>query len=37
MNNLFSNLRKYEIMIRKVANNHLQGEYQSIFKGSGLE
>ena len=24
-------------MIRKVANNHLQGEYQSIFKGSGLE
>jgi uncharacterized protein (DUF58 family) len=37
MNNLFSKLRKYEIMIRKVANNHLQGEYQSIFKGSGLE
>jgi len=24
-------------MIRKVANNHLQGEYQSLFKGSGLE
>lgn len=37
MNNLFSKLRKYEIMIRKVANNHLQGEYQSLFKGSGLE
>lgn len=37
MNQLFSKLRKYEIMIRKVANNHLQGEYQSIFKGSGLE
>jgi uncharacterized protein (DUF58 family) len=37
MNNLFSKLRKYEIMIRKVANNHHQGEYQSIFKGSGLE
>jgi uncharacterized protein (DUF58 family) len=37
MNNLFNKLRKYEIMIRKVANNHLQGEYQSLFKGSGLE
>ncbi|PZX51481.1 DUF58 domain-containing protein [Algoriphagus chordae] len=37
MNELFSKLRKYEIMIRKVANNHLQGEYQSLFKGSGLE
>ena len=24
-------------MIRKVANNHLQGDYQSLFKGSGLE
>ena len=37
MNQLFSKLRKYEIMIRKVANNHLQGEYQSLFKGSGIE
>lgn len=37
MNELFGKLRKYEIMIRKVANNHLQGEYQSLFKGSGLE
>lgn len=37
MNELFNKLRKYEIMIRKVANNHLQGEYQSLFKGSGLE
>jgi uncharacterized protein (DUF58 family) len=37
MKQLFSKLRKYEIMIRKVANNHLQGEYQSLFKGSGLE
>lgn len=34
---LFSKLRKYEIMIRKVANNHLQGDYQSLFKGAGLE
>lgn len=37
MNQLFSKLRKYEIMIRKVANNHLQGDYQSLFKGAGLE
>lgn len=37
MDQLFSKLRKYEIMIRKVANNHLQGEYQSLFKGSGVE
>lgn len=37
MDQLFSKLRKYEIMIRKVANNHLQGDYQSLFKGSGLE
>jgi uncharacterized protein (DUF58 family) len=37
MDQLFKKLRKYEIMIRKVANNHLQGEYQSLFKGSGLE
>ncbi len=37
MNQLFKKLRKYEIMIRKVANNHLQGDYKSIFKGAGLE
>jgi uncharacterized protein (DUF58 family) len=24
-------------MLRKIANNHLQGDYQSIFKGAGLE
>ncbi|MGY6559716.1 MAG: DUF58 domain-containing protein [Nitritalea sp.] len=37
MNQLLKKLRKYEIMIRKVANNHLQGDYRSIFKGAGLE
>ncbi len=37
MNQLLKKLRKYEIQIRKVANNHLQGDYQSIFKGAGLE
>jgi uncharacterized protein (DUF58 family) len=37
MNQLLKKLRRYEIMIRKVVNNQLQGDYQSIFKGSGLE
>jgi uncharacterized protein (DUF58 family) len=37
MNHLLKKLRKYEIMIRKIANNHLQGDYHSVFKGSGLE
>lgn len=37
MNQLLKKLRRYEIMIRKVANNHLQGDYRSIFKGAGLE
>jgi uncharacterized protein (DUF58 family) len=37
MKHLLKKLRNYEIMLRKVANNHLQGDYQSIFKGAGLE
>ena len=37
MNQLIKKLRRYEIMLRKIANNHLQGDYQSIFKGAGLE
>ncbi|MBS9522872.1 DUF58 domain-containing protein [Litoribacter ruber] len=37
MKHLLKKLRKYEIMLRKVANNHLQGDYKSIFKGAGLE
>lgn len=37
MNQLLKKLRRYEIMLRKIANNHLQGDYQSVFKGSGLE
>lgn len=37
MNQLLKKLRRYEIMIRKVVNNQLQGDYQSIFKGAGLE
>ncbi len=37
MNQLVKKLRKYEITLRKVANSHLQGDHQSIFKGAGLE
>ncbi|MCC5919418.1 MAG: DUF58 domain-containing protein [Cyclobacteriaceae bacterium] len=32
-----SKLRKYEIRMRKVINSHMQGDYKSVFKGSGLE
>lgn len=37
MNQLIKKLRKYEILLRKVANSHLQGDHRSIFKGAGLE
>lgn len=37
MNQILKKLRRYEIMIRKVVNNQLQGDYQSVFKGAGLE
>ena len=37
MNELLKKLRRYEIIIRKVVNSQLQGDYQSIFKGAGLE
>jgi uncharacterized protein (DUF58 family) len=30
-------LRKYEIQIRKAINSQMQGDFRSIFKGSGLE
>jgi uncharacterized protein (DUF58 family) len=30
-------LRNYEIRIRKVLNTRMQGDYHSVFKGSGLE
>jgi len=29
--------RKYEIRIRKAISSHLQGDFHSVFKGSGLE
>lgn len=37
MQELFKKLRKYEIKIRKAVNTHQQGEFKSIFKGTGLE
>lgn len=37
MEHIISKLRKYEIQIRKAINSHMQGDFHSIFKGSGLE
>ena len=37
MKELLKKLRRYEIQIRKALTSHMQGDYHSIFKGSGLE
>lgn len=37
MRELIKKLRKYEIQIRKAINSQMQGDFYSIFKGSGLE
>ncbi len=37
MNNILKKIRRYEIQIRKILNNQVQGDYRSIFRGSGLE
>jgi uncharacterized protein (DUF58 family) len=34
---LLKKLRKYEIQIRKAINSQMQGDFHSIFKGTGLE
>ncbi len=34
---LFYKLRKYEIKVRKAINSQMQGDFHSVFKGSGLE
>jgi len=34
---ILKRLRKYEIRIRKAINSQMQGDFHSIFKGSGLE
>ncbi|MDN5202600.1 DUF58 domain-containing protein [Fulvivirgaceae bacterium BMA10] len=37
MKELLKKLRKYEVYIRKVVKSRKQGDFHSIFKGSGLE
>lgn len=37
MRELLKKLRNYEIRIRKAINTQMQGDYHSVFKGSGLE
>jgi len=37
MKELIKKLRKYEIQIRKAINSQMQGDFHSVFKGSGLE
>jgi uncharacterized protein (DUF58 family) len=37
LKDLLKRLRKYEIQIRKAINSQMQGDFHSIFKGSGLE
>ena len=34
--NLIKKLRKYEIFIRKAITNQMQGDFHSVFKGSGI-
>ena len=37
MKEILKKLRRYEIKVRKAINSQMQGDFQSIFKGSGLE
>ncbi len=37
MKEILKKLRSYEIRVRKAVTSHMQGDFQSIFKGSGLE
>ena len=37
MRDLLKKLRNYEIQIRKAINSQMQGDFHSIFKGTGLE
>jgi uncharacterized protein (DUF58 family) len=36
MKEILNRLRKYEIQIRKAVNSQMRGDFQSVFKGSGL-
>lgn len=37
MKDLIKKLRRFEIQIRKAINSQMQGDFRSVFKGSGLE
>ena len=37
MKELLKKLRRYEIQIRKAVNSQMQGDFHSVFKGTGLE
>ena len=37
MKDIINKLKKIEIQIRKAINTRMQGDYNSVFKGSGLE
>ncbi|QNL22564.1 DUF58 domain-containing protein [Hyphobacterium sp. CCMP332] len=37
MKEIIKKLRQYDIRIRKAINSHMQGDFHSVFKGSGLE
>jgi uncharacterized protein (DUF58 family) len=37
MKDILKKLRKFEIQIRKAINSHMQGDFHSVFRGSGLE
>ncbi len=37
MKELLKKLRRYEIQIRKAVNSQMQGDFHSLFKGTGLE
>jgi uncharacterized protein (DUF58 family) len=37
MKDVLKKLRKFEIQIRKAINSHMQGDFHSVFKGTGLE
>ena len=37
MKEILNKIRKYEIRVRKALNSHIQGDFKSLFKGSGLE
>ncbi|HEY9045232.1 MAG TPA: DUF58 domain-containing protein [Ohtaekwangia sp.] len=37
MKDLVKKLRKFEIQIRKAINSQMQGDFRSVFKGTGLE